>query len=79
MYNFYKTVVSRHDPSKLASHSNLRPQDDPISNCGPNGKKTVTFDVIVHFFDEENIVTYVDSDCGSFFYPETPTKNSQIN
>ena len=32
-----------------------------------------------HFIDEENIVTYVDFECGIAFYPETPTKIRQIN
>ena len=41
--------------------------------------KTVSFDDIVHFIDEKNIVTYVDSDCGITFYPEIPTKFIQIN
>ena len=33
----------------------------------------------MHFIDEENIVTYVDFDCGNTFFPETPTKIRQIN
>ena len=33
----------------------------------------------MHFIDEENIVTYVDFDCGITFLPETPTKIRQIN
>ena len=37
------------------------------------------FDEIVHFNDEENIVTYVDFDCGITFYPEAPTKVGQTN
>ena len=59
MYNCSKSVLSPYDPTKLAIHSILRPEDDPISNCGPNVKKTVSFDDVVHFIDEENIVTYV--------------------
>ena len=42
-------------------------------------KKTVSFDDVVHFIDEENIVTYVDFDCGVTFLPETPAKIRQIN
>ena len=42
-------------------------------------QKSVSADDNVHFIDEENIVTYVDFDCGITFYPETPTKNRQIN
>ena len=79
MYNYNKSVLSPYDPTKLAIHSSLRPEDDTISNCGPNSKKTVSFDDVVHFIGEENIVTYVDFDCGITFLPETPTKIRQIN
>ena len=78
MYNYNKSVLSPYDPTKLAIHSILRPEDDLISNCGPNLKKTVSFDDVVHFIDEENMVTYVDFDCGITFFPETPTKIRQI-
>ena len=79
MYNYNKSGLSPDDPTKLAIHSILRPEDDLISNCGPNVKKTVSFYDVVHFIDEENIVTYVDFDCGITFLPETPTKIRQIN
>ena len=79
MCSYNKTQVSPYDPTKLAIHSILRPEDDLISNCGPNIKKTVSFDDVVHFIDEENMVTYVDFDCGITFLPETPTKISQNN
>ena len=79
MYNYNKTGLFPYDPTKLAIHSILRPEDDLISNCGPNVKKTVCFDDVVHFHDEENNVTYVDFDCGITFLPETPTKIRQIN
>ena len=79
MCSYNKTQVSAYDPTKLAIHSILRPEDDLISNCGQNFKKTVSFNDIVHFIDEEDIVTYEDFDCGITFYPETPTKNRQIN
>ena len=79
MYNYNKSVLSPYDPTKLAIHSILRPEDDHISNCGPNLKKTVSFDDVVHFIDEENMVKYVDFDCGITFFPETPTKIRQIN
>ena len=78
MCSYYKTQDSPHDPTKHAIPSILRPEDDPISNCGQTFKKTVSFDEVVHFIDEENIVTYVDFDCGVFFYPETPSKIRQI-
>ena len=57
----------------------LRPEDDLISNCGPNVKKIVSFDDAVHFIVEENMVTCVDFDCGITFLPGTPTKTRQIN
>ena len=79
MYNYNKSGLSPYDTTKLAIHSILRPEDDLISNCGPNVKKTVSFDDVVHFIDEENNVTYVDFDCGITFLPETPTKIRQIN
>ena len=79
MYNYNKSVLSPYDPTKLAIHSILRPEDDLRSNCGPNLKKTVSFDDVVQFIDEENMVTYVDFDCGITFFPETPTKIRQIN
>ena len=79
MYNYNKSVLSPYDPTKLAIHSILRPEGDLISNCGPNLKKTVSFDDVVHFIDEENMVTYVDFDCGITFFPENPTKVRQIN
>ena len=79
MCSYNKTQVSPYDPTKLAIHSILRPESDLISNFGPNVQKTVSFDDVVHFIDEENIVTYVDFDCGITFLPETPTKIRQIN
>ena len=79
MCSYNKTPVSPYDPTKLAIQSILRPEDDLISNCGPSVKKTASFDDVVHFIDEENIVTYVDFDCGITFFDETPTKIRQIN
>ena len=79
MYNYNKPVLSLYDPTKLAIHSILRPEDDIISNCGPNLKKTVSFDAVVNFIDEENMVTFVDFDYGFTFFSETPTKIRQIN
>ena len=74
-----KTQVSPYDTTKLAIHCLLRPEDDLTSNCGQNFNRTVSFDNIAHFIDEENILTCVDFDCGVTFYPETPTKIRQIN
>ena len=79
MYNYNKSGFYPYDPTKPAIQSILRPKDDLISNCGPNVKKTVPFDDVVHFIDEENIVTSADFDCGTTFLPETPTKIRQIN
>ena len=79
MYNYNKSGLSPCDTTKLAIHSILSPEDDLISNCGQNVRKTVSFDDVVHFIDEENIVTYVDFDCGITFFPETPTKIKPIN
>ena len=76
---YNKTPVYPYDPTKLAIHSILRPEVDLITNSGQNFKKTVSFDDIVHFIHEEDIVTYEDFDCGITFYPETPTKIRQIN
>ena len=74
MCSYNKIQVSLYDPTKLAIHSVLRPEDDLLSNCDENFKKTVSIDDIVHFIDEENIVTYENWDCGITFYPETPNK-----
>ena len=79
MCSYNKTHVSPYDPTKPAIHSILRPEDDLISNCGQKFRKTVSFDDIVHFIDEEDIVTYEDFDCGIILYPETPTKIREIN
>ena len=79
MYNYNNSVLSLYDPTKLAIHSMLRPEDNIISYCGPNVKKIVSFDDVLHFIDKENKVTYVDFDCGIMFFPETPTIIRQIN
>ena len=77
MCSYNETQVSLYDPTKLAIHSILRPEDDLLSNCGQNCKKTVSFDGIVHFIDEKNIVTYVDFHCGITFNPETLRKSDR--
>ena len=79
MYNCNKAQVSAHDPTKLAIHTFLRLEDDHISDCGHNFQNTLPFDDIVHLIEEETIVTYVGSDCGITFYPETPTNIRQNN
>ena len=79
MYNYNKSVLSPYYPTKLAIESLLRPEDDPVLNCGPNVKLIASFDDAVHFIDNENMVTDVDFDCGITFFTETPTKIKQIN
>ena len=79
MHNYNKSVLSPYDPTKLAIHSFLRSEDDLISNCGPNLKNTVSFEDVVHFIDDENMVTSEDVDCGITFFTETPKKIRQIN
>ena len=79
MYTYNESGLSPYDPTKLAIHSLLRPEDNLISNCGPNVRKMISFDDVVHFIDEENIVTYVNFYCGITFLPETPTKIRQNN
>ena len=77
MYNYNKSVLSPYDPTKLVIHAILRPENAPISNCGPNLKNTVSFDDVVHFIDEENMVIYADFHCGSTSFTEIPTKTSR--
>ena len=79
MCSYNITQVFPYDPTKLAIHSILRPEDDLISNCDKIFKKTDPFDDIVDFIDEVDIVNYEYFDCGITFYPETPTKVRQIN
>ena len=74
-----KTQISPFDSTKLAVHSVLRPKVHFVSKCGHNFEKTVSFNNIVHFIDEQNIVTYVLLDCRVTFYPDTPTKIVEIN
>ena len=56
----------------LSIHSSLRPKDDLTINCGQNSEKIVSFDDIVHLNDGEDIMTFIDFDCGLTFYPEPP-------
>ena len=79
MCSYIRTQLTPHDPTKPAIHSILRPEDDPVTNFGKNFKQSVSFDDIVHSTYEENIVAYVDFDCGITFCPETPSKIRQIN
>ena len=79
MYNYKKSGLSPYDPTELSIHSILHPEDDLISKYDPNVRKTVSFDDVVHFIDEEDFATYVNLDCGITFLPGTPTKIRQIN
>ena len=74
MYSYKKNEDSPYDARKLEIHSFLRPEFDLVSNCGHNLKKTVSFDDIVHFIDEKNIVTCVDFHRVFTFYTESPEK-----
>ena len=56
MYNYNKSVFSPYNPTKLAIHSILRPEVDILSNFGPNVKQIVSFDDVVHFIVEENMM-----------------------
>ena len=76
MYSYNKTLDSPYDPRKVAIHSILPPEVKIISTPGQNFKNTVSFDCMVHFI-EENIVTNVDSNCGTTFYPEAPKKSDR--
>ena len=78
MSKYTKTQVSPNDATKLAFHSILRAEDDLISTCGAKFIKIVSFDDIVHLIDDENIMNYVDFDCGITIYPKKPTKIKQI-
>ena len=78
MYNYKRTQVSPCVATKLAIHSILCLEEDLLSNSGQSFKKTVSFDDIVNFIDEENIVNYVDFDCGNTFYPQIATKIRHI-
>ena len=80
MRSYKKTQVSPYGPTKLAIDSVLRPEDDLKSNCGRNFEKTVSFDDIVHFIDEENIAKYMDFDCGITFnlkFSQNSNRSSQ--
>ena len=65
---------SPYDPTNLVIHSILLPEDDLKSKCGPSAKKTAGFDDVVNFIDEEDVVIYVNFDCGITLFPEPPSK-----
>ena len=78
MYNYNGTQDSLFAPTKLAIHFLLRPVVDLVLNCGHHSKSRF-FNDIVHFIDEENIVTGVDFDGDKFFHTEAPTIVGRIN
>ena len=57
----------------------MREEADLISNCDHISKKTISFDDIAHFIDEEDIAIYVDCDYGKTFYAEARIKVGKIN
>ena len=63
MFNYISTNDSTCDATKLAILSILRSEFKLMSKYGDNSKKTVSFDDMVQFNDE-NIFTYVDFVCG---------------
>ena len=79
MYNHKKTQDSPYAPIKCALHSILRPEKDKKSIYGHVFEKTVSFDDIAHFSDEENIKIFEDFDCDITLYPETPTEVAHID
>ena len=76
-YNSIQNFVD--DSTQLAIQSILRTHIDFLSSCGDNFKKTISFDHMVHFIDDENILTYVCFDCGTTFDPKTFTTVEYIN
>ena len=78
-HNYNKPQHSPYDPTKVSFFPILHPVADFISICGQISKKTVSFNDIGYFIELENVVTYVQFDCGFTFYLETPTKVGQIN
>ena len=77
MGNYNKTQVSPQEPTKLAIHSILQQEEDLIPNIGQNFKNTVSFDDILHFIDKENIVSFLNIDCGFHFDSGIPTKSDR--
>ena len=77
MNNYNETQHSPYHPTKLGVHSILRSEADLVSQSGLNSKKTISSDTIVHFIEEENIVTWGDFGCGITLYPEAPTKTDR--
>ena len=79
MFNYNKTQDSSYAPTKCAIRSILSPQNDQISNCGHYFEKTISFDDIAHFIDEEDIVIFEDFDYDNTLYPEPPTEVAHID
>ena len=79
LYNYKKNQETPYDPSKLAIHSILRPEVEPMRKCGDNSNMIVSFDGMVRSIDGENILTFVDFDCVFTLWPEAPTKLKRVN
>ena len=74
VYSYNKIQGSLCDPTKPAISSNLRRELDLMSNYGENFNNTVSFEDMVHFINEENIVTFVGLICGITIYTGALTK-----
>ena len=64
IFNYNKNQETPYDPTNLEFDSILRPEVEPMRKCGANSNMIVSFDGMVRFIDEENILTYVDFDRG---------------
>ena len=78
-FNCISIESSAFDPAKLALRSNLQAEVDLISNCCGNFKKTVSFDLMLCFTEEENNLFYVDFVGGLPLHPEDSTKATHSN
>ena len=67
------------DPTELAIHSILRHEVNFIPNCGCIFNKTVPFDNMVCFIDEDNLMSYVSLVFGKNLHPEASRKNIHMN
>ena len=79
VYNYIEIKDSPYDPTKLAVHPFLHPENDFISNFGHIFEKTVSFDDMLHLIGEENILIFVDFACGITFCPEASRKVNDVN
>ena len=73
-FNYSATQYLFYDPTKLAIRFILRKEVDFLSSQGDNFNKTVSFDDTLHFVDDQNVLTYVDSECCLTFYRQKSDK-----